>query len=128
MQLSAKAYFKDASSNNKKILIRSTTEVPRAWLIEFRKGARGAASPSTPLRDGALRRSIVTQMSDGHGEVGWRSAYAAAQNVGYHTRNGKRIYYRKYTTAGTGKGFARAAFQYANSKLPQIARQTGLTR
>lgn len=147
MQLSAKAHFKDAAANNKKILIRAQTAIPQEWLKSYLKAARGGAPGvvSTPKKTGALRRSIITQAIGGRAEVSWRLPYAVPQNLGGHTvprmvqglnpATGMHstikpgfYRYRNYTTPGTGPGFAQAAYRYANSQLPQITRQTGLTK
>lgn len=147
MRWSVKVHFEDAASNIAKLLIRTNTELPREWLVEYRKAARGAAPGviATPRKTGALRRSIITQQMGPQASVSWRLPYAVAQNEGGHTVNkpirginpatgqGSTIMpgyyrYRNYTTPNTGPGFARAAFQYANKQVPAILRRQGVTR
>lgn len=152
MLLSAKAFFDDKTQSNVRLLIRSQETIPAKWLIEYRKAARGAVGGviATPKKTGALRRSIITRQIGNQAEVSWRLPYARPQNDGRHTvgwpvirnikghnkrdggfgiiKGGVTYFNYKYTTPGTGPGFARAAYEYANSQLAKIAREEGLTK
>lgn len=126
MIVSAKAFFEDNTASNILLIKQAEVSMPKKWLIEFRRAARGAAPGTigTPKKTGALRRSIITQAIGGRAQVGWRLPYAAAQEAGGH----KGATYSNYTTENTGAGFAQAAFRYANSQLPQIVRSEGLIK
>lgn len=138
MFISAKAYFDDKTPLNDRLLIRAETEIPAEWAKRYRKNV----VQITPRKTGALRRSIITQVVSGRAQIGWRSAYAAAQNQGGHTvprpvsgpnrRDGgfatiaPGFYrYRRYTTPGTGPRFASIAFRKTNEELPLIYREVG---
>jgi hypothetical protein len=148
MFISANAFFEDHTDSFKRVLIRSQETIPIKWLAEYKKAARGDAPGviAAPMKSGALRKSIITRPVGNKGEVSWRSDYAAAQNVGRHTQHmpvqgwnrrdggyatiggGRTYMYGRYTAGGTGRGFASAAYRYANSQLPQIVRGEGLTK
>lgn len=125
--LKAEAFFNDHSQDDVRLIRRGEKVIPELWLTEFRKAARGDVNGviATPAKTFALRRSIITRQSGNTGEVSWRLPYAVAQNRGYSDDG---IYYQKYTTAGTGPGFAEAAADWAKSKMPQILRESGLTK
>lgn len=140
MFLSAQAFFENSIPDFNRLLIRAEADMPAEWLRRFRKNV----IPLTPLKTGALRRSIITRQLGGTAEVSWRAPYALAQNEGGHTvpRSVKGINpatgrgstiaagyyrYRKYTTPGTGPHYANEAYVRTNSELPQIVRELGLT-
>lgn len=141
MLLSAKAFFDDKTAHNTRLLIRGESAIPREWLKRFRKNVVGI----TPMKTGALRRSIITQQLGNTASVGWRAPYAKAQHDGGHTvprtvkgpnrRDGgfgiipAGFYrYRRYTTPGTGPRFGSIAFQKTNAEMPAVLRELGLTK
>ena len=139
MFLSASAFFKDGTAKNTRVLIRAETQIPQEFLKRYKKNV----VKLTPKKTGTLRRSIITQAVGNRAEISWRARYAAAQNVGYHTVAKRRIVnidgkyvtlmpgvysYKKYTTKGTGPGFASAAYKKTQSEMPQVMRELGLTK
>jgi phage gpG-like protein len=127
MFISAKAFFEDNSANNKVLIKQAETAIPAAWVKLFKKNVVDL----TPKKTGALRRSIITQSMGTRAQIGWRSAYAGAQEQGYHTsRSGKKAVYQlpNYTTPGTGPHFARDAFRATSRQMPAVLRELGLTK
>lgn len=141
MFLSAKAFFKDGTANNTRVLIRAESQIPQEFAKRYRKNVVNI----TPKKSGALRRSIITQAIGNKAEISWRSPYAAAQNVGHHANAGYRVVnfgngkyatlgpnvsyiYRNYTTKGTGPKFASIAYQKTQSEMPAVIRELGLTK
>jgi len=144
MFISAKAFFKDNTQNNVRLLVRAETQLPQ----EFAKRYRKNVVKITPMKSGRLRRSIITQSLGNTAQVSWRAPYARAQNEGGHTDKtvhfvpakgfgaGERGYmarpgwhhrYRNYTTAGTGPRFASIAFKATKAEMPAVYRELGLT-
>lgn len=121
MFVSAKAFFKDGTKANNRLLFRAKTELPREWIKRYRKNVVAM----TPKKSSRLRRSIITQSMNGKAEISWRAPYARAQEYGGHDKPGQ---YKKYTTAGTGRYFGRKAFQMTNKEMPQVVRGLGLTK
>lgn len=141
MFLSAKAYFDDNTVHNNRLLIRAQTEIPRQWIVLYKKNVVGI----TPMKTGALRRSIITQVLGNTASVSWRAPYALAQHQGGHTVprlvKGRRsdtgefgiipagsYRYRNYTTPGTGPRFGSIAFKATNAQMPGVLRGLGLTK
>lgn len=141
MFISAKAFFKDGTANNTRILLRAETDLPAEWLKRFKKNV----VTLTPRKTGALRRSIITQTLGNTATVSWRSRYAKAQHEGGHTvskpikgRNTRDggfgtimpgyYRYKRYTTPGTGPKFGTIAYQKTNAEMPAVLRQLGLTK
>lgn len=141
---SAKAFFKDGTANNTRVLIRAQETIPAEFVKRYKKNVVDI----TPRKTGALRRSIITQQLGDSAQISWRSPYAKAQNEGGHNvrsevrgriRSGDRVgrfgiippgYYRykNYTTAGTGPRFAFIAFQRTQAEMPAVLRELGLTK
>lgn len=141
MFLKASEFFKDGAAHNTKLLIRAETAIPVEYIKKYKKNV----VKLTPMKTGALRRSIITQALGNKAEIGWRSSYARAQNDGGHDqkqpvrgqnmRDGgfgtiKPGFYRysRYTTAGTGPHFANIAYQRTNAEMPAVLRELGLTK
>lgn len=120
MFMSAKVFFKDASSNNAKLLIRGESAIPREWLKRYKKNVVSL----TPMKSGALRRSIITLASGNQANVSWRSRYAVVQN----SPESYGLTYRNYTTPGTGSHFANKAYARTNAEMPAVLRELGLTK
>lgn len=74
------------------------------------------STPKTPKKDGNLRRNIKKMVSGKKGVLSWEADYAKYQERGFTT--GK---VRKYTTAGTGKGFAQYGIDQMLKEFPVIA-------
>lgn len=123
MFLSAKTIFEDPTKSNISLLFRAETNIPRMWSQRFLRNVR--LMDQTPQDTGALRRSIITYSSGGEANIGWRSAYARAQEYGGHDYPGQ---YSNYTKAGTGPFFGRNAYARTLSELPSIVRETGLIK
>lgn len=138
MFLSANAFFNDGTQNNIRLLVRAETAFPEQWLAHYKKNVVDI----TPLKTGALRRSIITRTIPSGAEVSWRVPYAAAQNAGQHTVNSKRvvnidgkfvtlqpgIYHYKNNPGGGGPHFASRAFVKTNNEMPAVLRELGLTK
>lgn len=141
MFLSASAFFQDGTANNTRLLIRAETAIPMEYIKRYKKNVVSI----TPMKTGALRRSIITQAVGNQGNISWRSAYAKAQNEGGHTvprrvrgtnkRDGGfgiimpgSYRYSRYTTPGTGSHFANLAYQKTNAEMPEVLRELGLTK
>lgn len=139
MFLSTKAFFDNNIPGNNMLLIRSETAIPAEFVRRFKRNVVGI----TPMKTGALRRSIITQQLGNTANISWRSAYAGAQNQGFHTVREKRVinidgrfvtlqpdvyHYRHYTTSGTGPHFANIAFARTQSEMPAVMRELGLTK
>jgi len=141
MFLSAKAFFDDHTQSNIRLLIRAETALP----VEFVKRYKKNVAKITPKKTGALRRSIITQITGSQANISWRSPYAKAQNEGGHTvprkvtgpnkRDGGfgvimplTYRYTRYTTAGTGPKFATRAFMTTNNEMQSVLRELGLTK
>jgi len=125
MFVSAKTYFKNGMPHNIRLLIRANTQLPEEFIKRYKKNV----SKITPKKSGWLRRSIITQVTPGRGEITWRAIYAAAQNQGWHTtKSGKRAIYVNYTDEKTGSRFAARAFEQTMSEMPAVYRELGLTK
>lgn len=140
MFLSAKAYFNPARIDLKKDLYRrAETQLPEEFVRNYKRNVVAI----TPRKTGALRRSIIANVSGGRAEIGWRIPYAMAQDKGGHTVASKRVVnidgqfvtlkpgfyrYSNYTTPGTGPNFATTAFMATRAQMPLVYRQLGLTK
>lgn len=141
MFITAKAFFKDGTANNTRILLRAETQLPEEFVKRFKKNV----VPLTPRKTGALRRSIITQVIGGKAEISWRMPYAKAQHEGGHkvdkpikgpnqrdggygTINPGFYRYKRYTTPGTGPRFGTIAFRMTTSQMPAVLRELGLTK
>ena len=80
MFLSAKAFFKDGTAHNTRLLMRAETAIPAEFVKRYKKNV----VKITPMKTSALRRSIITQALGNTAEISWRSRYAIAQNEGGH--------------------------------------------
>lgn len=136
MFLSTTAFFDNHIPGNNQLLIRAETAIPAEFIRRFKKNAVAL----TPLKSGALRRSIITQQLGNTANISWRSAYAGAQNQGFHTVNKRRVInidgrfitlqpgiyrYKKYTTAGTGPHFANEAYVKTMNEIPEMVSELG---
>ena len=141
MFISVKAYFQDGTAHNTRLLIRAETAIPLEWIKRYKKNV----VKITPMKTGALRRSIITQAMGNQASVSWRVPYAKAQNDGGHTVKRRIIgtnrrdggfgiimpgyySYSRYTTPGTGPHFANIAYQKTHAETPSIIRELGLTK
>lgn len=92
-------------SNNLQII--STALVINTKAVKATINAAGElmqeSTPRTPLKKGELRgKRRVTPLSNG-ARMDWLARHAAAQNAG----QARGRVFRNYTTAGTGKDFAK---------------------
>lgn len=137
--ISAKAFFKDGTANNTRVLLRAESELPAEFVRRFKKNVVNI----TPKKSGTLRRSIITQVLGNQAEISWRAPYAKAQHEGGHTVTRKRkvnidgkwvtlmpgrYQYHNYTTPGTGPRFGTIAFQATSKEMPAALRELGLTK
>lgn len=141
MFISAKAFFQDGTAHNTRVLLRAESQIPAEFVKRFKKNV----VKITPMKTGALRRSIITQALGNQASISWRSRYAKAQHEGGHTvrkpirgpnrRDGgygtinPGFYrYSRYTTPGTGPRFGAIAFQQTQAEMPAVLRELGLTK
>lgn len=140
MFLKTDVFFDNHIPEFNALLIRAETAIPAEYVRLYKKNVVAI----TPLKSGALRRSIITRQLGGRAEISWRSTYAGAQNQGGHTQShfvrganqrdggfgiikpGSYIY-SKYTTPGTGPHFANIAFQATNAQMPAVLKELGLS-
>ncbi len=139
--ITTQVFFDDKIDDYNRLITRSSETVPRAWVTHYKKNV----VKITPKSKGGgwLRKSIVTRMSKGRGEIGWRASYATSQNRGWHkqahTVRGRNrrdggggtikpdtYPYIRYTTAGTGSGFMKKALDKTNREVPAILREERL--
>jgi len=138
--MSAKAFFKSGDLDKTRILYRrAETDLPDEFIRMYKKNVVSI----TPKKSGALRRSIITQSTGNRAEIAWRLPYAIPQDEGGHTVTERRkvrigdrwvtlapgkYRYHRYTTPGTGPGFATKAFIATNEQMPEAYRRLGLTK
>lgn len=139
MFLSAKAVFKSENLDTSRTLYRrAETTLPDEFVRVYKRNVVSI----TPMKSGALRRSIITQAIGGRAEIAWRVPYAKAQDEGGHNVYDKRVVnidgnfvtlhpgfyaYRNYTTPGTGPHFATTAFMATTAQMSAVYRALGLT-
>ena len=103
-------------------LVRETSrKLPDDYKRMFLANARVIA----PIKSGALRRSIVTQVLGRTVKIGWRVPYASAVNEGRHTVP-KTVKGRRKDTGQYGVIPAGVYYHKTNSKgfADRIVRQT----
>lgn len=86
------------------------------------------ATPVTPRKTGDLRHRVLRQMEGNFkGSITWATPYAAVQEQGYRTtKDGHRIYFRHYTTPGTGPKYAQNSVESRMANLPDYLDKVGL--
>lgn len=87
------------------------------------------STPVTPLRENALRTSVIEYMpSSTKGIITWEVPYAGVQEKGYRTNpsTGERIYFRNYTTPGTGPHYAEDSVKKVMANADKYMQQGGL--
>lgn len=119
MFLSSKTFFENAIPGVTALIIRAETQLPAEFIKRYKKNVVSI----TPLKSGALRRSIITQQLGRTASISWRSAYAGIQNAPEEFG----VVYRNYTTPGTGPHFANIAFSKTQSEMPIVMAELGLT-
>ena len=141
MFISAKAYFDDNTPKLNALLMRMETDLPQEFVRLYKRNV----VKLTPMKTGALRRSIITQAIGNTANIGWRSRYAKAQNEGGHTVpkavrgpntrdggfstiNAGFYSYSRYTTAGTGPRFAQTAMSQTKRDMQAYLKQRGYTK
>lgn len=140
MFTSAHAFFQDHITSGMRLIIQADTALPGEFIRRYKKNV----APITPMKTGALRRSIITEQLGHRARIGWRLPYAIQQDRGGHTVNkpikgpnsrdggfgtiAPGFYrYRTYTTGGTGPNFAHRAFYKTIAEMPEAYRQLGMT-
>jgi len=73
----------------------------------------------TPKKSGRLRIDVVKRVSGLKGSITWEKDYA---------RKMEFVQFKKYTTPGTGAGFAKAAISKVIGNTGKIARLSGLVQ
>lgn len=141
LKISANGFFDLRRSLNEygELIRRFEVQAPEIFVVLYKANA----PYYTPMRSGALRRSIITRSTKGRAEIGYRSNYAFQQNRGWHYQThyvkgwnmrdndgystikpGIHVY-RKYTTMGTGKLFVEYAVRDTKAEFPDVLRQKG---
>lgn len=114
---------------------------------EFVKLYKRNVSKITPIKSGALRRSIITQVLGNQGQISWRMPYAAAQDAGKFTarrtyvanispsrdkagpyitiKAGQTYPFTNYTDPSTNSGFATRAFIQTNKDMQAVYTKHG---
>lgn len=139
MFLSARAFFDPSALDLKRTLYRrAETQLPAEFVKRYKRNVVAI----TPMKTGALRRSIITQAIGTRADIGWRMPYASAQDKGRHEVANTRVVnidgkfvtlkpgvysYSNYTTPGTGPNFATTAFIATTAQMQPIYRELGLT-
>lgn len=139
MFISAKAYFNPTKLNTTiQLYRRAETALPEEFVKLYKRNVVGL----TPIKTGALRRSIITQAMGNTASISWRVPYAKAQDLGTHTvrkpikgtnqrDGGYGIIMPGTYTYGPSPGvsrFATPAFKLTTSQMPAVYRQLGLTK
>lgn len=122
IRMSAKAVFDNNLKEDELLITRAVSNLPKMFAAQYRRNV----APITPKKSGALRRSIITQVSGKHANIGWRLPYAKDQNEGVDSVTGR--VYRNYTTPGTGPHFKDIALAMTIRQLDPMFRETGLTK
>lgn len=113
----------DNTNKNTKLMLQISHVVPEEFAKRYKENVVGL----TPRKNSWLRRSIRTEVSGNRLSISWMSKYAAAQNAGQMTVTRPRTIYidgkgfrtlkpgvyrfKRYTTPGTGSGFADTALK-----------------
>lgn len=120
LRMSASSVFDDHTADAELLITRSATELPRMFVEQFKKNV----IPLTPMRSGALRRSIVTQVIGYEANIAWRLPYAIDQDAGVDQKTGR--VYKKYTTPGTGPHFKDQALALTMRQVDPMFKELGL--
>lgn len=120
--MSAKAVFDNSLKYDQDLLRTSTAILPELWVTQFKKNV----IPFTPKETGALRRSIITQVSGNKAYIAWRLPYAKDQNEGVDSKTGRP--YEHWTTPGTGPDFMGKAYRKTYRDMQATIRSLGLTK
>lgn len=111
----SKVYVTD---NTDSFIARQNAAINAALRVVAEDVPRQAYS-YTPRKSGDLRRWVTIQMGNKIAEITWTKEYAAAQEAGMV--RGRPI--TKYTTPGTGKGYAKKGVDLATAKWTKTLRQ-----
>lgn len=95
------------------------------WMLE---DIYTEATPYTPKKTGDLRKRVLRKMEGNYkGVITWDSSYAGVQEQGYRdTKDGKRIYFKKYTTFNTGPHYAYDAVKDVAARMPQYIEKANI--
>lgn len=122
LRMSAKAVFNDHTAENELLISRSVSTLPLMFVTRYKRNV----APLTPMKSGALRRSIVTQVVGHSANIAWRLPYAIDQNLGRDQQTGR--VYKHYTTPGTGPNFKDRALAMTITQVDPMFRELGLTK
>lgn len=94
------------------------------FLRLFADDVMNQARSTTPMQMGNLRRDILRQISGLHGKISWVKEYASFQERGARKDGSHRV--RKYSTPGTGKGFAKRGIDGAVANIQKTMKTAGI--
>lgn len=78
------------------------------------------STPKTPKDKEDLRKRVLRTMQGNlKGTITWDSSYAAVQEQGFRRSKNGIVYFRNYTTHGTGPHYANNAVKEIMGKLPE---------
>lgn len=104
-------------TDNHPVISNETTQKASIFLRQVAEEIVRISTPGTPMKTGALRRSVLKEVLGLKGKVQWNKEYAAKM---------EEVQFKNYTTPGTNKDFAKnAVFEVAN-KTGGIAKSSGL--
>lgn len=85
------------------------------------------ATPVTPMEKGDLRKRVLRKMEGNRkGSITWESSYAGVQEQGFRRTANGIVFFRNYTTPGTGPHYARDSVENIMTRLPEYLEKVGL--
>lgn len=85
------------------------------------------ATPVTPMEKGDLRKRVLRKMEGNRkGSITWESSYAGVQEQGFRRTANGIVFFRNYTTPGTGPHYARDSVENIMARLPEYLEKVGL--
>lgn len=85
------------------------------------------ATPVTPMNKGDLRARVLRTMEGNlKGAITWQSSYAGVQELGHRRGKNGTIYFRNYTTPGTGPHYAENAVKNSVDNFPQYLEKASI--
>lgn len=104
------------SDNTAKVLIDKKLKA-NTFLTLFMNAVRSTSRPTTPKREGDLRKEVLQQVLGTKGTLIWNRKYARKQ---------EEVQHRNYTTAGTGPHFAKNAVEKVSKEVDKYIKQAQL--
>lgn len=111
------------NSNHKQIVFDKKL-ASSAFLRLFAEEVVKQSEKFTPLKSGQLRSNVTKQVLGLKGKIRWEEPYAQFQERGARADGTRRV--RRYTTPGTGKGFALKGVKQALEMTLEIAKKVNL--